>query len=134
MHKKIISRYSGFSCRFKILLNLTVFLLFIMQIHCKSKLQSEIEKLIETRDFIGLAVLCSEKSPEEFKEQCEIALKESIYEIESILSEKSESPFTKLIIEKGKALKIQKLLTVNTALGIRYRLIWEESVMEVSAE
>ncbi len=95
---------------------------------CSNKLKSEIDKLLAEKDYLSLALLCSELKAKEFENECKLGMGKVEEEILKILSDSKDLPFSKIHVESAKRKKIEELLRKNTHLQIKYSNIWKESV------
>lgn len=111
-------------------MKLVLIALLFFDFSCKSKLKSEIEGYLQNEDFISAAILCSEKKSQEIEKECEVGIKKAEEEINLILRDRIDLPFSKLHIDPNKREKIKILLQKNAHMNIKYFEIWKESVFE----
>jgi hypothetical protein len=108
-----------------------IIIFFILSCN-RNDFESKLKQAIREKDYLTVANICSEYKSKDFEQDCEMGIKDSIFEIEKIISQRKELPFIKLIIDKEKARKIQQLLKNNIHLGIKYRSIWNETTEQRS--
>lgn len=107
---------------------LYILLIGILFVSCKSRKELEFEEFFWAEKYIPAAILCSENDLKKYKDECKQSLDRSVQEIESILSQKMDVPYSKLIVSPEKSKSIEELLKKNIHLSLRYGSIWKESV------
>ncbi|MBE7410661.1 MAG: hypothetical protein L6Q54_07250 [Leptospiraceae bacterium] len=86
--------------------------------------------MIEDKNYIALAILCSEIQENVFEKECSLGMKKSEEEISDIVNGLKDLPFSKVHVEQNKRKLIEVLFKKNTHLQIKYSQIWKESVYE----
>ncbi len=104
------------------------YLIFLFSYCSKNPAEKEIKKAISSGDFLTAARFCAEYKETNLEKECAEQKEKSVDEINRILSEKQNLPFTKLIVDRELSRKVRELLKKDIKLGIQYRQIWEETV------
>lgn len=103
--------------------------LFYPIFHCGQSLKDKLLALQKEEKFEEMLLLClSEKETQDTKKLCELATEKTAFEIDKILSEKIELPFSQITVDPEWKKKIDTILENDQTLKNRYGNLWKKMI------
>ncbi|WP_061270803.1 hypothetical protein [Leptospira interrogans] len=103
--------------------------LFYPIFHCGQSLNDKLLALQKEEKFEEMLLLClSEKETQDTKKLCELATEKTAFEIDKILSEKIELPFSQITVDPEWKKKIDTILENDQTLKNRYGNLWKKMI------